>query len=141
MVQIFYAIRLSTLKKGVMTKLLTGLIVLLALAQCTAATVGDALIARIPTQVELLKLHAVFSFWLIASFVADILIAGSMIWILYTSKDAAFTPTMKNLLDRLIINSVQTGVVTVVCGGATLILFLKSTETVYYGIPSVKDPI
>ncbi|KAJ6568750.1 hypothetical protein B0H19DRAFT_1373253 [Mycena capillaripes] len=151
-VQIFYAVRLSTLKKSFTTKLLTGLIMLLALAQCTATTVGTALLAKIPTQFELLKVHPVYSFWLVASFVTDILISGSMVWVvsrslffhpiinadwaqLYTSKDMAFTPTTNNLLDRLIINSVQTGGVTVACAGATLILFLKSTDTVYYGIP------
>ncbi|KAJ7210069.1 hypothetical protein GGX14DRAFT_394867 [Mycena pura] len=172
-VQIFYAVRLSTLRKSIITKLLTGLIVLLALAQSTAAIVGTALvrkmtlrqttsspniyaqIAKIPTQFELLKLHPVYSFWLVASFVTDILIAGSMIWILYTSKNMTFTPTTNSLLDRLIINtwvhhlafsiailrlisileSVQTGIVTVACAGVTLVLFLKSTDTVYYGIP------
>ncbi|KAJ7880472.1 hypothetical protein B0H13DRAFT_2345622 [Mycena leptocephala] len=134
-VQIFYAIRLSTLKKNLTIKLLTGLIVLLALAQCTAATVATALVAKIPTEFELLKVHPVYSFWLVASFVTDILILGSMVWILYTSKDMTFTSTTNNLLDRLIINSVQTGGVTVACAGATLILFLKSTDTVYYGIP------
>ncbi|KAJ7211063.1 hypothetical protein B0H12DRAFT_1242622 [Mycena haematopus] len=134
-VQIFYAVRLSTLKKRLIIKLLTGLIVLLALAQCTAAIAGTALVAKIPTESEVLKLHPVYSFWLVGSFVTDILIAGSMIWILYTSKNGAFNPTMNNLLDRLIINSVQTGGVTVACSGVTLILFLKSTDTVYYGIP------
>ncbi|KAJ7816493.1 hypothetical protein B0H14DRAFT_2844538 [Mycena olivaceomarginata] len=135
MVQIFYAVRLSTLRKSFITKLLTGLIVLLALAQCTAATVATALNAKIPTLSELLKLHPVYSFWLVASFVTDILISGSMIWILYTAKNTAFTPTTNNLLDRLNINSVQTGGITAACAGVTLILFLKSTDTVYYGIP------
>ncbi|KAJ7924231.1 hypothetical protein B0H13DRAFT_1864104 [Mycena leptocephala] len=94
-----------------------------------------AQVAKIPTEFELLKVHPVYSFWLVASFVTDILILGSMVWILYTSKDMTFTSTTNNLLDRLIINSVQTGGVTVACAGATLILFLKSTDTVYYGIP------
>ncbi|KAJ7060562.1 hypothetical protein C8F01DRAFT_1084257 [Mycena amicta] len=134
-VQSFYAARLWTLKKTWFITLLVGLIVLLALTQLTAIVVATALVVKFPGFEEFLKMEPVYEAWLITSFTNDILIAGSMIWVLSSSKDTAFTSTMNSLLDRLIINSIQTGVVTVLCAGATLILFLKSTDTVYYAIP------
>ncbi|KAJ7291662.1 hypothetical protein C8J57DRAFT_1588144 [Mycena rebaudengoi] len=65
-------------------------------------------------------------------FGSDIIIAGSMIWILQTAKPRAWISPTESLLNRLIINSIQTGTMTVVCAGITIALLIHFTDKNYY---------
>ncbi|KAJ7232684.1 hypothetical protein C8J57DRAFT_1383407 [Mycena rebaudengoi] len=124
--------RIWTLKTTVVPRLLAALIVLVALAQSLAAIVGSSVLEADLTQRNLIRLHPIFVLWLAGSFATDILITGSMIWILHTAKPRAWIAPTENMLNRLIINSIQTGTVTVVCAGITLALFIQFTDKNYY---------
>ncbi|KAF8173755.1 hypothetical protein K438DRAFT_128586 [Mycena galopus ATCC 62051] len=134
MVQIFYAFRIWTLRGNLFPRFLAVLIVLLAMAQSLAAIIGSLLLDKNLNQENLIRLHPLFSLWLAGSFSTDVLITGSMIWILQTSKStsAARISETNDLLNRLILNTVQSGTVTVVCAGITLALFIKYTNRNYH---------
>ncbi|KAJ6542521.1 hypothetical protein DFH09DRAFT_1282558 [Mycena vulgaris] len=134
MVQIFYAMRIWTLKRNAIPRLLAILIIWLALGQSLAAIVASSLIQETLSQEQLLRLHPVFSFWLAGSFATDILVAGSMIWILYTAQPTLpeYSSNTESMLNRLMLNTIQTGTVTVLCAGITLVLFIKFTDRNYY---------
>ncbi|KAJ6542522.1 hypothetical protein DFH09DRAFT_1089077 [Mycena vulgaris] len=136
MVQIFYAMRIWTLKTNAIPRLLAILIILLQ---------------ETLSQEQLLRLHPVFSFWLAGSFATDILVARSMIWIvrsnlspryqpvttptqLYTAKPTLpeYSSNTESTLNRLMLNTIQTGTVTVLCAGITLALFIKFIDRNYY---------
>ncbi|KAJ7120743.1 hypothetical protein C8R43DRAFT_959755 [Mycena crocata] len=87
------------------------------------------------SQENLLKMHSLFTLWLTGSFVADILVAGGMIWILQTSKSGSETSQIDGLLNRLILNTIQTGIGTVVCAGVDLVVFIRITDTNYFMTP------
>ncbi|KAJ7060802.1 hypothetical protein C8F01DRAFT_1140942 [Mycena amicta] len=108
----------------------------LALLQSLAAIVADSLLWQNLSQANLIRLHPIFMLWLSVSFVTDILIAGSMILILYTAKTKFDTSISRvdSLLNRLILNTIRTGALTVVCAGTTLALFVKYTDKDYYRV-------
>ncbi|KAJ7631345.1 hypothetical protein DFH06DRAFT_1224290 [Mycena polygramma] len=135
MVQIFYAMRIWLLKRSTLPRLLACLIVLLALAQSLTAIIACSLLQTDLTQANLLRLHPAFSFWLAGSFATDILVAASMTWILYSAKPthpALAAQNTDGMLNRLIVNTIQTGTVTVLCAGIALALFIKYTDKNYY---------
>lgn len=84
------------------------------------------------TQENLLKLHPAFTFWLVGAFVTDILITATVMWILQTAKSQTQVAQTHNLLNRLILNAVQTGCATVIAAALNLALFVKFTDTNYY---------
>ncbi|KAJ7060798.1 hypothetical protein C8F01DRAFT_1140904 [Mycena amicta] len=136
LVQIFYAFRIWRLKPQFLPRVSAVLIVLLALLQSLAAIVADSLLGRNLSQANLIRRHPIFMLWLSVSFVTDILIAGSMILILYTAKTKFDTSISRvdSLLNRLILNTIRTGALTVVCAGTTLALFVKYTDKDYYRV-------
>ncbi|KAJ7149462.1 hypothetical protein C8R43DRAFT_951944 [Mycena crocata] len=98
------------------------------LPHCIASSLLEADL----TQGNLIRLHPLFSFWLAGSFSTDILITGSMIWILQTAKSTTHVSDANNLLNRLMLNAIQTGAVTVVCAGIGMALFVNYTDKNYY---------
>ncbi|KAJ6468193.1 hypothetical protein DFH09DRAFT_1381230 [Mycena vulgaris] len=134
MVQIFYALRIWTLKRNATPRLLAILIILLALGQSLAAIVASSVLQESLNQEQLLRLHPVFSFWLAGSFATDILVAGGMIWILYTAHPTLpqYNSNIESILNRLMLNTIQTGIVTVLCAGIALALFVGFTNRNYY---------
>ncbi|KAF7330972.1 hypothetical protein MVEN_02437300 [Mycena venus] len=131
-VQIFYAFRIRALRRSVIPRLLAILIVLLALSQSLAAIIGSLLLLESLTQENLIRLHPLFTLWLAGRFSTDVLITGSLVWILQTSKSTSRVSQTDSLLNRLILNTIQTGTVTVVCAGIALALFVKYTDRNYY---------
>ncbi|KAJ7765660.1 hypothetical protein B0H16DRAFT_1454228 [Mycena metata] len=107
-----------------------------------AAIVSVALIAEDLSQQNLIHLRPVFmasvllairkAVWLVGSFATDLLITGSMLWILQTSKSRSLVTPTNSLLNRLIVNTIQTGAATVVCAGIGLATFVKYTDKNYY---------
>ncbi|KAJ7132547.1 hypothetical protein C8R44DRAFT_774171 [Mycena epipterygia] len=113
-VQIFYAFRIATFGSNAILRLLATLIVLLSLAQSVAAIVASSL------------------FWLAGSFATDIIIAASMTWMLYTNRFHIRNARRNSMFNRLVMASIQTGMLTVICAGVSLALFDKYTEKNYY---------
>ncbi|KAJ7886135.1 hypothetical protein B0H14DRAFT_1320579 [Mycena olivaceomarginata] len=129
MVQIFYAFRIWVLRRNLFSLLLAILIVLLALAHALG---GSLLLEESLSQANLIRLHPLFMLWLTGSFLTDVLIMGSMVWILHTSKFTSRVPQTDSLLNRLMLNTIQTGTATAVCAGVALVLFVKYTDKNYY---------
>ncbi|KAI0049155.1 hypothetical protein FA95DRAFT_1604686 [Auriscalpium vulgare] len=140
-IQTFYAWRIWTLRKSVLTRCLTVVIVLIALSQSLTATISSVLIQinsdtkqvcdstgceNIKSWIQtVLRLQPEYELWLAGSFVADILISGCMVWILYTEKrDFTVTTRIESIINKLMINAIQTGLVTVACAGVELSLFV-----------------
>ncbi|KAF7304570.1 hypothetical protein HMN09_00859700 [Mycena chlorophos] len=132
LVQIFYAWQIWRWSYKLLPRLTAALIVLLALLQNLAAVVADSLLWQNLSQSNLLQLHPVFEIWLSVSFITDILIATSMILMLQGSKTHSNLTRIDNIIDRLIINSIRTGAITVICAGVTLALFIQYTDKNYY---------
>nr|GAT46950.1 predicted protein [Mycena chlorophos] len=149
LVQIFYAWQIWRWSDKLLPRLTAALIVLLALLQTLAAVVADLLLWQNLSQSNLLQLHPVFEvflydlidvwhhlnlpqIWLSVSFITDILIATSMILMLQGSKTHSNLTRIDNIIDRLIINSIRTGAITVICAGVTLALFIQYTDKNYF---------
>ncbi|KAJ7367573.1 hypothetical protein DFH08DRAFT_795726 [Mycena albidolilacea] len=101
-----------------------------ALAHALGAIIGSLLLEESLSQANLIRLHPLFMLWLTGSFSTDVLIMGSMIWILHTSKFTSRVPQTDSLLNRLMLNAIQTA--TAVCAGVALVLFVKYTDKNYY---------
>ncbi|KAF7342243.1 hypothetical protein MVEN_01812300 [Mycena venus] len=113
-------------------RLLAIVIALIGLAQGLAAIIGSALEEQTGTQENLLKLHPVFTFWLAGAFITDILITGTMMRILQAAKSQSKIAQTRDLLNRLILNAVQTGCATAIVAAIDLALFVKFTDTNYH---------
>ncbi|KAK7035346.1 hypothetical protein VNI00_011877 [Paramarasmius palmivorus] len=107
-----------------------------AFAQGMSAIVAGFIGSPNTTQQTLLRLHPAFSLWLAGSFVADVLITGSMFWILHTAKAKSSFARSDALINRLISNTVQTGALTVVVATVDLALFVRFTDATYHFVPA-----
>ncbi|KAJ6579468.1 hypothetical protein DFH09DRAFT_1445499 [Mycena vulgaris] len=124
-VQLFYAWRIWTLSTGTFIRLCTGLIILLAIGQCTSAIAVAAVFQSNATPEHLASLHPEFSFWISSSFVVDVLVAACMLW-LYKVKSQSMVPSTESLLTKLIMNTIGTGSAIALCSALTLALFLTT---------------
>ncbi|KAF9061467.1 hypothetical protein BDP27DRAFT_1394255 [Rhodocollybia butyracea] len=121
-VQTFFAWRIHILGKW---KLLPCLIIFLALAQCGAAwAIG---IGFIPLR-DIQKLHMVDMFartiiWLGGAALADVAIAFSMFYLLYSAKQRTKFQQTDRIISRLIRVTVETGAITATSAIVELILF------------------
>ncbi|KAF9484033.1 hypothetical protein BDN70DRAFT_798390 [Pholiota conissans] len=129
MVQLFYAWRIWILSKQMFMRGMAVIIVLIALGQSLSAIVASSIFSIQPTQANLLKLHPAFDFWLAGSFTTDILISGSMIFILWKARSRTTWARSERLIDNLIINVIQTGTLTVICAGVDLAFFVGLEAT------------
>ncbi|KAI0055435.1 hypothetical protein BV25DRAFT_1921827 [Artomyces pyxidatus] len=134
MVQAFYAWRIWMLKSTIITRVLTLAIIATSILQFLAAIISSALLQSNPIQENLIRLRPGFVVWLSGSFAADILVTGCMCSILYEAKTRISRPNA--MLDRLIANTIQTGMITVICAGVELALFITLTSRNYYLAPA-----
>ncbi|KAI0054976.1 hypothetical protein BV25DRAFT_1922215 [Artomyces pyxidatus] len=137
-VQIFYAWQIYTMAKTMFMCCVAALIVVIAVGQSLAVVVSCLLLQASPTPDDDLHLYLYpgFEAWLAGSFVADIFISCSMIWILYRAKKEAVWTRSETLLNRLIVNSIRTGTVTVVCAAIDLALFIALVNGTYCLTPA-----
>ncbi|THH17015.1 hypothetical protein EW146_g3717 [Bondarzewia mesenterica] len=128
LVQSFYSWRIWTLSRSRTMKCISILIFVVALIQGLVAMVTASYFAAHSSRGLLNRLHPAFATWLATSLAADILVAASMLWILYTAKAHTMWPESESLIARLITNAIGTGAAVAVCGLITLILFVTSPE-------------
>ncbi|ESK92319.1 hypothetical protein Moror_4604 [Moniliophthora roreri MCA 2997] len=128
MVQTFYAWRIWILSRTRVTKALAIIIILIAIAQCLAGIITSGELFRNSDQENLGRLHPGFSFWSAGSSAADILITGCMTYLLYTAKRQTSWGASETMLTRLINNTIQTGLLTVVCACIQTFLFEDYTS-------------
>ncbi|KAL1937887.1 hypothetical protein VTO73DRAFT_12780 [Trametes versicolor] len=134
--QFFYAWRIWTLSPNNLFKGMAILIVLLALLQCLTALVASSIFAVFLTPAKLLALHPEFELWIATSFVADVLIAACMLWILYTAKSRSNWSRSSNAIGRLIGITVGTGLAVALCGALTLGLFASTVGASFQYLPA-----
>ncbi|KAI0061701.1 hypothetical protein BV25DRAFT_740421 [Artomyces pyxidatus] len=129
-VQSFYAWQIWALTTNVVMHSIAALIVVVALGQSlTAVTLSSLLLSDLSPD-TFFRISPGFAFWLAGSFVADILICGSMLWILFRAKTTLWGES-ETWINKLILNTIRTGTITVVCATFDLILFvvLKHSES------------
>ncbi|KAI0066614.1 hypothetical protein BV25DRAFT_1409151 [Artomyces pyxidatus] len=135
-VQIFYAWQIWVLTKTILMHGFAALIVVVALAQSLTAVITPSLLRRDPDAQNYLHLFPGFEFWLAGSFVADILICSCMLWILYHAKTGTMWTHSESLISKLILNTIRTGTVTVVCAAIDLALFVALSDGNYHLAPA-----
>ncbi|KZV70520.1 hypothetical protein PENSPDRAFT_685375 [Peniophora sp. CONT] len=70
--------------------------------------------------------------WLVGSFTGDLVIAGCMIYVLFRARSRTLWDQSQALYDRLIVNVVQTGLLTTIVAAATLALWKGWFSKAYY---------
>ncbi|KAJ7673748.1 hypothetical protein DFH06DRAFT_1173192 [Mycena polygramma] len=129
-VQLFFAWRIYTLGgHRIVYRMITAVIVVLALVQSLAAIISDARFAVTIEAAEISKLMVGVKVWLFGSAVCDVVITLTMIVIL--SAYRAQTPWKRtdSLVTKLIYNTVQTGAVTSIVAVADVVLFITLPAT------------
>jgi len=132
-IQCFYAWRIYVLGRS---KLLSLVIILLALTQCGGA-LGEGILAyllsNVPgTQDNTFKTTTV---WLGGTALCDIIIATSMVYLLSKSRTGLKrTDTMINMLMKLVL---ETGLATAAIAVIELSLFLRFKHTFYHIVPAL----
>ncbi|KII83630.1 hypothetical protein PLICRDRAFT_180237 [Plicaturopsis crispa FD-325 SS-3] len=133
-VMLFFGWRIWRLKNNIISHAVVVLIVLIAFMQCISGVVSSILFLVNPTREELLKIQSGFTVWLAGSFVADVLIAGSLIVILRELRAKSPFAATDNLVTRMMAHTVQTGLVTAVAAGLEMILFLAFKTNNLHGV-------
>jgi len=118
-VQTFYAWRIFKFARW---KILPTFIILVALAQCAAAT-GVTIIIPSETVLQLHGQYKVTTVWLGGAALADIIIAVSMLYILFTARQNTLQTTQR-VINSLICLTIETGVATATCAILELVLYL-----------------
>ncbi|KAF5351363.1 hypothetical protein D9758_007982 [Tetrapyrgos nigripes] len=137
-VQIFFAWRIWNLSaEHKWFRAFPVLIVMVALMQAISALVATIrFFAGGGDLTDLPALKPGFTIWLVGSFVADILIAGCMVFILSRARRKSFSKRTESILSRLVVNAIHTGTVTAVAAGVDLALFVRYDDNNYHQAPA-----
>ncbi|KAF4568256.1 hypothetical protein EYR36_010265 [Pleurotus pulmonarius] len=136
-VQIFFAWRIWMLnRQSKIFMVFPVAIFLVAIMQCSSALVAAVRFTFVKELSQLSELTPGFTVWLVGSFVADILIAGCMLYTLHRARKRSFSGRSESVLTRLVRNTIETGAVTAVAAGVELVLFLVIPETNYHVTPA-----
>ncbi|VDB94054.1 unnamed protein product [Peniophora sp. CBMAI 1063] len=138
MVQVFYAWRIWTLARRVWIRAAAAFIAVIALMQCSSSIAASTtvLIANGSTS-SLERIIVSVDIWLAGSFANDIIIATCMIWLLYQARSRTVWVQSQSLYDRLIINTLQTGMITAVVAGVDLFLWVHYRQDNYHQTPAI----
>ncbi|KAJ7054271.1 hypothetical protein C8F01DRAFT_501098 [Mycena amicta] len=136
-VQIFFAWRIWTLRRREFWAwIVSGFIVLLALAQSLAAIISDARFAVTTNVSELTRLMLGVKVWLIGSAVCDVVITIAMIYILTAYRRATPWKRTDSIITKLIYNTIETGAVTSIVAIIDVVLFILYTNENYHQLPA-----
>ncbi|KAF8874412.1 hypothetical protein BD779DRAFT_1566644 [Infundibulicybe gibba] len=136
-VQIFFAWRIWFLNKTVIGRAFAVLIVLIALMQSLSTLISSIRFTVMSGDLSILpSVTTGFTVWLAGSFAADILIAGSMLYILGKARAQSFSKRTETMVSKLMANTIQTGAVTAIAAGVELILFLVYKNNNYHEAPA-----
>ncbi|KAF7373926.1 hypothetical protein MSAN_00605000 [Mycena sanguinolenta] len=141
-VQIFFAWRIWMLNRHILARIITALAVIQASASVALTIVWKTryqLNTFLVAEVPILKKLTVI--WLTGSFVVDVLIATVMVFSLVNSRrELRLELTVKrteNLINRLIVVTVETGVITAVAALVDLTLYLLPIQgQTYHTVPA-----
>jgi hypothetical protein len=93
-------------------------------------TIQFTLLARDVALLQTLK--TTVTLWLAGSFACDILISTTIATILFIERRSVdYTPS-KRLLDRLIVHTIENGLITTLCALITLLVYLRLPDSWFY---------
>ncbi|KAF7362650.1 hypothetical protein MVEN_00614100 [Mycena venus] len=131
-VQFFFAWRIWQLTPSTIGRVAVALIIAVSLLQFSG-TVGVTVYALLETNfAEITKVTVFADMWLGGGFVCDIIIAGTLTTILWRAKCRSGLESTETILNRLIINTVETGAITATLALIELALFKTMPETYYH---------
>ncbi|KAF8876957.1 hypothetical protein BD779DRAFT_127680 [Infundibulicybe gibba] len=117
-VQIFFSWRIWFLNQTTVGRIFAVLIGIIAVLQLIASVIMSNLFIG--------GLIAITAAWLAGNFIADVLIASSMLYALRMAQRQSLSKGTRTIISRLMVNAVETGAVTVVVAGAGLVLMFFS---------------
>ncbi|KAJ6522304.1 hypothetical protein DFH09DRAFT_1372705 [Mycena vulgaris] len=132
-VQCFFSWRIWQLTYSIIGRVVAvmiGLISFLQLGAAAAMTAEYVIIARDTSKLR--QLSVVADTWLVTSLVGDTIIAVSMVIVLNRAKSQSSFSRTETLLNRLIIATIETGVVTAGFALLTLVLFKVFPNSYYF---------
>ncbi|CDO69435.1 hypothetical protein BN946_scf184791.g30 [Trametes cinnabarina] len=118
---LFYAWRIWILAQNSWFRAIPVLIMVLSVLQCSIAWVGSILFQLDRTAERYLSLYPEFEVR-----GPNVLIAGSMMWILYTAKTHSAWSQSQTIIGKLIIVTMGSGLILAICGALTLALFVAA---------------
>ncbi|KAF6758019.1 hypothetical protein DFP72DRAFT_889666 [Ephemerocybe angulata] len=131
--QIFFAWRILILTKSIFGKIAAGLVALLAGMQCAAGFGVTIQFTLLDGKIEAVKsLNRTIIVWLAGSVSCDILISIAMVFVLIFARSSTAYSSSKNVLNALIIHTIENGMITTVCALVDLICFLVFPDNFYY---------
>ncbi|KAF9255456.1 hypothetical protein L218DRAFT_937646 [Marasmius fiardii PR-910] len=130
--QTFYAYRIYVLSKS---KLLLGVIVSMALTQLGGAAAAAEVAKAVGTFTDRQRDFTAVGVWLGGSAACDIVIAVSMTYIL-SKCDAGFQET-RDILNRIVRLTMETGILTATVATIDLVLFLVLPQSSYHMTPAL----
>jgi len=133
-VQMFFAWRIMIIGRYWAARFIAFTVILIATMQLTASiveTVRYFTSLRSRESIESIGTKKVAIVWLAGSFTCDVVIASTMVFLLLKSREKTVTQS-RELLHKLIINSVQTGTITAVVSFITLVLFLTNPHALIH---------
>ncbi|TEB26252.1 hypothetical protein FA13DRAFT_1575554, partial [Coprinellus micaceus] len=104
-----------------------------AFLQCTAAfgvTIQYSLLARNVALLQTLK--TTVALWLAGSLACDVLISTTIAGILVLERQSLQYKPTKRMVDKLIVHTIENGLVTTVCALVTFLVYLKLPESWFY---------
>ncbi|RDB20301.1 hypothetical protein Hypma_012658 [Hypsizygus marmoreus] len=132
-VQIFFAWRIWMLgrhKAAHVLSVFIALVSVMGFAASLATTIQFDLLGRAPDRLHALKPTVIV--WHSASFLCDMLITASMVAILSRSRRKISFRNTERVINRLIVNTIETGAVTAVIALLDLVFFLLDTHNFLY---------
>ncbi|KAJ7513191.1 hypothetical protein B0H11DRAFT_2268130, partial [Mycena galericulata] len=135
-VQCFFAWRIWMLSNSLTGRTAAVVIIAVALMQCSAATavtVEYILSGENYDSLRLPRISRAIQTWIAGNFVCDTLITISMVIILVQAQRNSRFKNTETVLNRLIINTIETGAITAGLALIQLVLFL-SFPSAYYDI-------
>lgn len=137
-VQFFFAWRIWSLKgRSYIARVMVIVVVSISLMQSISAIYGGIRSAINATVAEFAALTSVVEVWLVGSAVCDILIAGSMSYILIQARLLSSFRATETMITKLIIIAVETGTVTAVAATIDVVLFLKMKDNFVHEVPAL----
>ncbi|TRM64771.1 hypothetical protein BD626DRAFT_567646 [Schizophyllum amplum] len=126
LVQLFFASRIASFRRDAVGKTLSAIVSLVATLAFAGAIADMVVFVKNGSNALLLaNMFTVARIWTVSSVVCDILIAGTMTFLLVSSRKQTHFRSTRDMIRRLIFQSIETGTVTAI----VMILMLTCYET------------
>ncbi|KAF8880661.1 hypothetical protein BD779DRAFT_1548268 [Infundibulicybe gibba] len=125
-VQVFFAWRIWSLNRALAGRVAAIFISLIALMQALSCIIAPNIpVDPLPDSGG--PIYLVTLLWLVSNVVGDILIAAFMLYTLRKARCQSLSQGVETILSRLMVNTIETGVITAIVASLGLVLFLLGT--------------